>query len=105
MSANKITEKMIADAWNFGADGFNQWTDLGTDEKVEFAFKFGRDHRCGGLDYLFEEIKANKEVFVSGRSREQDDANEPRYEICITGPERLLHQVRDIFWHEEEADI
>ena len=31
----------VIEAWNNQADEWNQWTDLGEDEKVEFAFEFG----------------------------------------------------------------
>jgi len=32
----------IKDAWNAEADGYNQWTELDIEEKVEFAFMLGK---------------------------------------------------------------
>jgi hypothetical protein len=32
--------KMVVDGWNKQADGYNQWPDLGEDEKIEWAVKF-----------------------------------------------------------------
>jgi len=33
----------IEDAWNKQADEYNQWFDLGSDEKVEFTIKYVRE--------------------------------------------------------------
>ena len=37
----KLQAAAIVVAWNAQADEFNQWDELGEDEKVEFAAKLG----------------------------------------------------------------
>ena len=37
----KMQASAITSAWNAQADEFNQWDELGEDEKVEFAAEFG----------------------------------------------------------------
>lgn len=37
-----MTQAELAMAWNRGADHMNSWAELGTDEKVEFAFARGK---------------------------------------------------------------
>jgi hypothetical protein len=39
--------KKIIDVWNKQADEYNQWPDLGEDEKVEFAFRLGVSKQKG----------------------------------------------------------
>jgi len=36
-----MTLEDIKRAWNDNADEFNQWNELGEDEKVEFAYSIG----------------------------------------------------------------
>lgn len=37
----------IVKEWNEIADGYNQWSVLGEDEKIEFAFRLGFRHGIG----------------------------------------------------------
>ena len=38
----ETTADKIITAWNDQADEFNKWDDLGEDEKIEFAFNYGK---------------------------------------------------------------
>lgn len=40
----------IIEVWNKQADEYNQWPDLGEDEKVEFAFRLGVSKQKGEED-------------------------------------------------------
>ena len=36
-----MTYQEIVSEWNEQSDGYNQWDNLGEDEKIEFAYKLG----------------------------------------------------------------
>lgn len=38
-----MTYAEIVKQWNDNADELNQWSDLGEDEKIEFAYSLGKD--------------------------------------------------------------
>jgi len=45
---------------------------------------------------LINLIKENKETFISSGPIDQHDADEPRYRLVITGPERLVKELTDL---------
>lgn len=47
---------------------------------------------------LIEEIANNKETVMAAGPEPQSDADEPRYSVHITGPERLLSRFVDAVW-------
>ena len=74
----------IIDAWNDQADEYNQWHDLGGDEKVEFALQ--HIESCGGTIKVkhFVMREQPEKTYIAGygigRSRHPD-------EWTSTGPE------------------
>ncbi len=43
-----MTIEQLKNAWNAKADGWNQWHELGLDEKIEFAQQIERE-RCAEI--------------------------------------------------------
>lgn len=52
----------------------------------------------GDIVALMEEIAVNKETGMAAGPEPQFDADEPRYSVHITGPERLLAKLADLFF-------
>lgn len=50
------------------------------------------------VEKLCKEIAGNKEVCMFGSKKDQLDAEEPRYELRIEGPERLIRKLLDTLW-------
>ena len=48
-----MTRDEIIDRWNTQADKFNQWCELGEDEKLEWAMSLERE-KCAKLVEIFD---------------------------------------------------
>lgn len=83
---------------------FEKWWE---DERAEFDYspedkRLSRDPFLAALEIgrkaeeLLIEIGQNQETIIFGQPSEQLDANEPRYELKIIGPERLLKQLLEL---------
>ena len=51
----------IKKAWNTQADEFNQWCELGEDEKIEWAARFGAEKERAARKKAQEEVVSLKE--------------------------------------------
>lgn len=55
----------IIEIWNKQADEYNQWPDLGEDEKVEFAFRLGASKQNDFISYDVTKEKPTEQPKVT----------------------------------------
>jgi hypothetical protein len=49
------------------------------------------------MEKLLEEMIGNEELILFGKPIDQGGADEPRYEVVISGPERLMKAFIELF--------
>lgn len=64
-----MTEKELADLWNAQADEHNQWSDLGLDEKLEWATEVAREACAKVCDEIGEQMTRGKHCAAAIRAQ------------------------------------
>ena len=88
-----MTYDEIKNAWNAQADEFNQWCELGEDEKVEWAARFGAATERAARQKAQEEVVSLKERIARAgveHRRALHEALQQEREACAQVCESLI---------------